>query len=142
MIHFLDSSALVKRYVREPGTERISTLFRGRKEIAASRLAEVEVASALSRRSRKGDLPAEVARRHHRELLVDLSELRLVEIREPVLKLAGELVWRRSLRAYDALQLASALRLSQATGIAVTFWCADETLCEAASAEGLKMQVA
>ena len=140
MIHFLDSSALVKRYIKESGTEKIRVLFGGRKEICASRLAEVEVSAALARRSRKGDMSIEEAQRHQRQLLADLSELRLVEVRPPVLQLANELIWQRALRAYDALQLASALRLRQATRLSVTFWCADQILCDAAVKEGLRVQ--
>lgn len=138
MIHFLDSSALVKRYVSEHGSSDVLALFRGRKELAASRLAGVEVAAALARRVRERHLSAGDGRRHARELRIDLQEIRLVELRPPVLDLAADLVWRRPLRAYDALQLASALRLAQVTGLAMTFWSADRTLSEAAKAEGLR----
>jgi len=50
MIFFLDASALAKRYVLEPGSDRIRALFRRRAQIAISRLSEVEVVSALVRR--------------------------------------------------------------------------------------------
>jgi predicted nucleic acid-binding protein len=54
---------------------------------------------------------------------------------------AGELVGRYPLRAYDAVQLASALRaqadLSQAASLTLTFLAADEHLLAAAQAEGL-----
>ncbi|MGQ0504371.1 MAG: type II toxin-antitoxin system VapC family toxin, partial [Myxococcaceae bacterium] len=90
--------------------------------------------------SRKGDMDLEEARRQQRQLLADLSELRLVEVRPPVLQLASELIWQQALRAYDALQLASALRLKQATRLSVTFWCADRALCESAVEEGLRVQ--
>ena len=46
----------------------------------------------------------------------DLGELRVVEVRQATVDHASELVWRRSLRADDALQLATALRLGDATG--------------------------
>lgn len=142
MIHFLDSSALVKRYVREPDRDEVIALFRSRRELAASRLAAVEIPAALARRSREGDLPLDEARRHARELRADLAELRVVELRPAVFTAASELVWKHALRAYDALQLASALRLAQGAGVAVTFWCADRSLSSAARAEGLRVRLA
>jgi len=53
---------------------------------------------------------------------------------------AAALVWQHPLRAYDALQLGSALRLSRATRLAMTFLCSDAKLCRAASEEGLRVQ--
>ena len=70
----------------------------------------------------------------------DLQEMRVVELQAPVLELAAELVWQHPLRAYDALQLGSALRLARATGLAVTFLCSDTKLCQAASKERLRVQ--
>jgi predicted nucleic acid-binding protein len=141
MIHFLDSSVLAKRYVAEAGSAAVLALFRGRKELAASRLAAVEVASALARRAREGEIAPAVARRHAAQLDLDLAEMQVIEPRLQVLALAAELVWRHALRAYDAIQLASATRLANATGLAVTFWCADRTLTATAKAEGLRAHV-
>jgi uncharacterized protein len=139
VIHFLDSSALVKRYVDEPGTTDIAALFRGKRDLAASRLAAVEVPSALARRAREGDLATADARRNARQMATDLASFRLVELRPLVVDLGAALTWRHPLRAYDAVQLASALRLKSATGLAVTFWCADKVLRDAARAEGLRI---
>ena len=51
---------------------------------------------------------------------------------------AGELVYRHSLRGYDAVHLASALTLKrEADGITVFFSCFDKNLNRAARKEGL-----
>jgi predicted nucleic acid-binding protein len=50
VIHFLDASALVKRYVQEPGTDDIRRLVRGRSRLAASALSLVEIPSACGAR--------------------------------------------------------------------------------------------
>lgn len=139
MIHFLDSSALVKRYVEEDGSAVIAQLFRGRKLLAVSRLAEVEVPLALARRARKGDLSEQVARAHGESVLADLKGLRVVELRQRTLERARALGWDHGLRAYDALQLASASRLKTETGMSLTLWSADEALNAAARAEGLRV---
>jgi predicted nucleic acid-binding protein len=138
LIHFLDASALVKRYVSEPGSEAVRALFRGRRRLGASAVSLVEVTAALFRRWRAGELTPEVARGGAPQVALDLEEFELVEVRPPVLAFAAELVVRHPLRAYDAIQLACAVRLARSAGVALTFVCADRDLLTAAVAEGLK----
>jgi hypothetical protein len=138
LIYFLDASALVKRYVKEAGTEQIRRLLRGRAALGASILSSVEVASALARRARAGDLPQSAAKSHGRRAASDLAEMHVIAASREVLKITVELIWRHPLRAYDAIQLASAIRLSRETGLAVTFVCGDGRLAAAAKGEGLR----
>ena len=49
MIYFLDASALVKRYIDEPGSDAIRDLVRKKRRIAASSLSGLEVPAALFR---------------------------------------------------------------------------------------------
>lgn len=135
MIYFLDASALVKAYVRERGTDDVRKLLR--RSLAVSMLSLVEVRSAVRRREREGSLPASHASAILSALKVDLAEMWAVEARKGVLETAADLVDRHPLRAYDSVQLASALAIFRAAR-AVTFVCADEALCEAAVAEGLR----
>ena len=138
MIHFLDSSVLVKRYVEE-GSDLVSTYLRGRKTLVVSRLVEVEVPLAFARRARRGDLPLDEARTHTEELLEDLQSFQVAEVRPRTLALARELGWRHGLRAYDAVHLATAVQVRNETGSALTFWGADAALNRAARAEGLRI---
>jgi predicted nucleic acid-binding protein len=139
LIHFLDASALVKRYVKEAGSEDVRRLVRRRARLATSVLAGVEIPSALARRAREGDLPLNAAREHSRRVASDLSETHVVAARAHVLEIAAELVWRHPLRAYDAVQLGSAVGLARESRMAVTFVCADQRLATAAAAEGLRV---
>jgi predicted nucleic acid-binding protein len=109
-------------------------------EFLANLISRVEISAALSRRVRQGELDQDAARALPQQMDEDLQEMRIVELRPPVLELAAALVWQYPLRAYDALQLGSALRLARATGLAVTFLCSDIDLCWAASQEGLRVQ--
>jgi predicted nucleic acid-binding protein len=126
----------VKRYVKEPGTSEVRALAKRR--LAASALAAVEVPAAIWRRAREGDLPAKTAREIATRVTADLTEMIVVEARRSVIERAAALVGDVSLRAYDALQLASALHLAQQTAMAITFVCADRRLCVAAKAQGLR----
>jgi hypothetical protein len=126
----------VKRYVREEGSDRVrGWLAAG--TAATSRLTEVEVAAALMRRWREGAFGAAQRDRALAALVADLGALTVVEIASPVTSRARRLLERHSLRAGDAVQLASCLLLRDATGGSVAFAAFDGRLNEAARAEGL-----
>ena len=126
----------MKRYVQETGRARVISLWRRR--VAVSALAGVEVPAALWRRHRQGDVSREDARKLIQRLHVDLTSVLLVEMRRGVLDRAAHLVERHPLRAYDAVQLASALLLAERANSPVTFVGADRQLGEAAATEGLR----
>ncbi len=140
MIYFLDTSALVKKYIVERGTERIKALVQMKRDLAISRLATVELPAALARRTREGDIDEQVARGQMEQFDRDTMGLRIVELRPPVLELARKVAWSRALRAFDALQLAAALHLKRTAAVVVTFVAADGPLCSGATAEGLKVE--
>ena len=138
MTRFLDSSAIVAAYATEGKSRRARELLRG--AVAVSRLAEVEIVSALARLAREHAPP--VARRDAviDAFVSDLDHWVIVEISADVTMRARELLVRRSLRASDAIQLASALmmheRLPRGLDAFVAF---DKRLADAARAEGLSV---
>lgn len=137
MIYFLDTSALVKRYLSEPGSTEVRRLFARQGTVAASRLAHPELVASTVRMWRDGRLAE--ARRNEILAEIPLCVARLdvvVEVRGPLLAEITALLLRRALRAYDAVQLASALQIKQSG--AVDFWSADARLVEAARAEKLR----
>lgn len=135
-IRYLDASALAKRYVAEPGTERVMRwLAEGLP--ATSRLSQVEVTSALARRCREGAISAAGRDRALAALAADLAALNVVEVAPEIAALAGRLLLRHALRAGDSLQLASALFLARRVSGPVEFLAFDERLTEAARREGL-----
>ena len=142
--YYFDSSALVKRYVTEVGTEWVRSLVTpaGGNLSLTSCVTTIEVRSALARRRRDGAIlqdehtfALEALRVH------SLSQYRLVELDASVASLAGDLLERYPLRAYDAVQLASVLIIARAlTGTGLTapiFLTADDRLLDVARAEGL-----
>ena len=138
MIHFLDASALVKRYVRESGSEAVASLLRRARFPTISRLSVAEVPAALARRARRRDVDPELARGAADRFRADIADLGVVEVRPRVLSRAADLVWEADLRAYDAVQLASAVELSKQVDAAVTFVGADAALLRAAQSLGLR----
>lgn len=104
---------------------------------AASRLSEIEVTSALERRSREGTFSSAEKDRAIAALRRDLDALIVVELTAPVVDLALGLLARHALRAGDAMQLACALELKQRLDYPVGFVAFDERLSQAARKEGL-----
>lgn len=143
--YFLDSSALVKRYVHEVGTNwtrQIIDPVAGH-VILVSDVSRVEVAAALAAKHRS---PQGISQRQ-RNAAVGLLlrhcgvEYRLVAINAAVLDRAVTLTQNHRLRGYDAIQLSSALtanHLLLAQGHAgLVFVTADADLMTAAIGEGL-----
>jgi predicted nucleic acid-binding protein len=136
LIHYLDTSALVKRYVLEPGSASVRPLFR-RKSVATARVAYAEIAATFARLCREGALDEDDRDGIYKRLDADFAALTVVEIRTSLVRRIPDLVRRRPLRGYDAVHLAAALTLRD-RGAAVTFWAADTRLVDAANAEGLR----
>ena len=143
---YFDASALSKRYVEEPGTDWVRGLTASAADntILTARITMVEVYSALARRRREGSVPdadclvaAQAFTQHC------TTEYELVELDEAAVKLARDLLDRHSLRANDAIQLASAL-IAETVLIAaglphLMFISSDQRLNAAAAGEGLKV---
>lgn len=137
---YLDTSALVKLYVREPGSQRMLELASttGAHQLAVCAIAQVEVHSAVRRRQRVGDLDDEVADQTLNRFDGHLTTKFLRQaINDQTLDLASALVARHFLRAYDAVQLAACLTLKVLSQREPTFVCADRLLLDAARSEGL-----
>ena len=137
MIRYFDASALVKRYVREPGSASVRRWLSGG-TAATARYSLVEVASALARRSRAGDLAPGDAERLLASLTADAGSLLLVEFTARVEAGARALLAVHRLRAGDALQLASCLHLRERSGEDVEFVGYDARLGRAARSSGLR----
>ena len=143
-LYFLDSSSLVKRYVTETGSGWIRAIIdpAARNPIIIARITWVEVLSALARRQREGSITSGDVARAIQTFSYDLDiQYQVAEVSTALVKTAGELVIQHPLRAYDAVQLASALMVQSDlahTGVTpLTFLTADERLNAIAQAEGL-----
>ncbi|RJP30639.1 MAG: PIN domain-containing protein [Phycisphaerales bacterium] len=138
--YFLDSSALVKRYILEDGTPRVVGLVRGSDALAVSRITKVEVTSTLVRRSRGGDLdPATLDRLLEAMEREFRTRFEIQPLNDSTLSRSVKLARSHELRAADAIQLASAVQCADTIGdqAALTLVSSDRELNAAAGREGL-----
>jgi uncharacterized protein len=142
--YFVDSSALVKRYVQETGTSWVRRLTRRRPStiIYVAHITAVEVTSAVARRRNGRTLIAaqasSILRRFHQHLA---GRYTVIEMTPALFTEAMRLANTHALRAYDAVQLSAALEINQKerdAGFApVALISAEQALNDAATAEGL-----
>lgn len=139
MILYLDTSALVKLYVREIGSVRVRNALQRATAAATSVVAYAEARAAFARLHRE----ARTNPRRHREriaqLNVDWESLMRVELTASVLRLAGETAETYELRGFDSIHLASALSLRDRTDMPFTFAVFDQRLRDGAARAGLAL---
>jgi predicted nucleic acid-binding protein len=136
---YADTSALVKKYVREAGSEQVIAFFAQHPLIGTAVLTQAEVASAMSKALRSGwvDEPAILAA--WQDFLSHWPAYVRLPISAGIVEHAAAIAQQYGLRAYDAIHLASALAWEDVTGDEVVFACYDENLAKAAGKEGLQI---
>jgi predicted nucleic acid-binding protein len=140
LILYLDTSALVKRYVAEIGTDRVLRDMNRAKGCATSLLTYAEMRSALSRLTRRGLQSRDVVENVTTEFEDGWRDLTHVAPDPQLVSRAGSLAAEIDLRAYDAVHLASAERIRNATvGARVVFACFDASLNRAAHLLGFEV---
>ncbi|HEX5482652.1 MAG TPA: type II toxin-antitoxin system VapC family toxin [Terriglobia bacterium] len=139
MILYLDTSALVKLYAEEEGSERVREGIRVSDLIATSLLSYAETRSALARKSRSREISRAAFTKCKRDFDRDWLRLHRLPVDELLVRKAGELAEQHALRALDALHLAAADSLQAALRVAVTFACFDGALNGAAEARGFAL---
>jgi predicted nucleic acid-binding protein len=146
-VYVVDSSALVKRYVRETGTAWVCGLT----DPAAGHIlyiagiTGVEVVSALTRQTRSGALAPTDAAQALAQFRQDFArQYQIVDLTPPLIAQAIVLAETHALRGYDAVQCAVAVELHHARharGMPVlTLLSADTALNAAAVVEGILVE--
>jgi predicted nucleic acid-binding protein len=137
VILYLDASALVKRYVAEPGTSQVAEAIAEAEVAGTSLISRAETAAALAKAVRVGTLTREGAASALQALRSEWPNLVRVQATEMLVARADELAWELGLRGYDAVHLASALLWQDGMGERVTVATFDRQLWEAAEQRGL-----
>jgi uncharacterized protein len=143
-VYFIDTSALLKRYVPELGTDWMQSLADPQNQhlLIIAQITWVEIHSAIARREREQSISAVQAQQIMTAFNLHWNEQYFTVPNDlSMIQLAAELVHQHPLRAYDAVQLAAALsiqsQLASPDMSAFTFLTADDRLCTVASQAGL-----
>ena len=137
MILYLDTSAIVKLYIAELGSQGVREAVGAADVVAASRVAFAETAAALSMAHRVGRITESDKRTAITAFGADWRAFSVVDVGQGLVALAAELADTLALRGFDAIHLASAVLLRQRSGRTVHFAAWDHRLTEAAAAMDL-----
>lgn len=136
---YLDTSALLKRYLPERNSEAFEAYFRDVESAKISRLTLVELRSALARKRREGLLDANKEAEALNEVRIDIQDglLAVTPASDPHFVAAFHLIGQLAqlpLRTLDALHLATAQTLE-----ADTLATADNVMRRAAQELGISV---
>lgn len=137
MILYLDTSALVKLYVREQSSTKVRRQVDKAIAVATSVVTYAEARSAFARLLRERPESRRLHRQRVSRLDQDWRSYAVVELTPAVARSAGEIAEQHGLRGFDAIHLASALWLQSAHADELTFMAFDDRLVPAAAAAGL-----
>ncbi len=132
MTVYADTSSLMKRYVREAGTEQVLALLNRADVVAVSTVAYAELRAGLARLRREKRLTAAEHSTVKRHLDEDWPALLKIDVTESLARAAGDLADRHGLRGFDSLHLASFVHVLQHADDDVEFSSFDERLNTAA----------
>lgn len=134
---YFDTSALVKVYVREAESDLVLALVDAAAGLFTSRVAYTEARSAIARRRREGSLTSAAGATAVKVLDREFDDFGIIEVDADLARAGGALADRHGLRGFDAIHLASALRVRSVTDEPPRFVALDARLLAAARAEGL-----
>jgi predicted nucleic acid-binding protein len=137
VILYLDTSALVKLFIAEAGSDSLRTLLEQSEAATTATVTYAEARAALARKRREGALSQAELRRAVSSLDTHWESYAAVDVSMAVVRAAGGLAEQRGLRGYDAIHLAAALVVASRVEEPLTFCVADGQLADAAKAEGL-----
>lgn len=132
---FFDSSAFVKRYVSEAGTEAVLAWSDRASEIGLSGIALPEIISAFCRLRREGKIDDTQYRQLKSLLLADIEDVAICDLTPEVLAQSIASLETNVLRGMDAIHIGSAVALK-----AEVFISADQRQREAAARAGLRVE--
>ena len=132
MILYLDTSALVKRYIAEPGTIEVSESIFASGAVGTSIISRVETIAALARAIRVGVLDHDAASSAAQVFRSEWQGFIRIQATETLVARADRLAGELGLRGYDAIHLASAIIWNENMAAEMHLATFDRRLWEAA----------
>ncbi|HEV2007299.1 MAG TPA: type II toxin-antitoxin system VapC family toxin [Burkholderiales bacterium] len=108
MILYLDTSAYVRIYIREPDHDQIWAAAQDASQITSHLIAYAEMRAALARMQRMGRLAEAEVARIRKTFELDWRRTLQIIPTEAMVRRAGDLAERFGLRGYDSVHLAAA----------------------------------
>lgn len=137
MILYVDTSALVKRYIREARSDEVIKVSEQSEAVGSSVLTRVEMAATFAKAVRLGWVEDKKALRAWKDYLDHWPFFTRLVVSTSMVERASELAWEYGLRGYDAMHFASALIWQDALASPITLATFDRGLWLAAQKSGM-----
>ena len=137
MILYLDTSALVKRYVRETGSQEVVALIKQADTVGAVVLTQVEMAATLAKAARQKWVERKDAESAWQDFLDHWLSFTRLALTPAMLERTSRLAWEYGLRGYDALHFSAVLTWQDTLETPVTLATFDRELWLAAENRGV-----
>lgn len=135
MLVFFDTSAFVKRYVHETGTDKVLEWCDKATEISLASIALPEIISAFCRLRRETIISTRQYKHLKQSLLADIEDIALCDLAPAVMAQTISSLENNTLRGMDAIHIGCAVVMK-----ADIFISADKKQCEAAIRAGLQVE--
>jgi uncharacterized protein len=139
MICYLDTSALVKLYIKEEGSDKVKALVDQCDIVSTSVVAYAEARAAFKRICDEGLLKKEEYSRLVASFKQDWPNFLAIKVSEAVINSVDMLADLYSIRGFDLLHLASAVTLSTKINSEIVVGCWDKRLWQAYHDEGFTL---
>ncbi len=133
---FFDSSGYAKRFIQEPGSQRVDAICKEATALGLSILCVPEIISALCRRRRESRLTKLQYKEVKQTLFQEARDVFLINITSDVIRKAIDILEKHPLKTLDGLHISCALVWE-----AELFASADKKQVAAARHLGLKTEL-
>ena len=134
---YLDTSALIKRYVNEAGSTDIRVWIRSADDKATTLITRAEMSAGINRLLRMKSLSLKDYNEALEEFHADWEDYHRLPVTAPLVARADALACQHNLRGYDAIHFAAALTWQELLDLPVTLVTYDRELAGAARASGM-----
>ena len=134
MVAFFDSSAIIKRYIKEIGSGIVDTLIEQTEIMIIGPLTIIECLSGIRRVLEEGKIANENYMKYQKEIDYDLIDITEVPYSEQLKIIIKDMIDKYQLKTLDAIQLAACLLQRDAVD---NFIYCDIKLNNAARQEGI-----
>jgi len=138
VIVYFDTSALIKRYLREDDSDNVIALLNEADHLFGSIvLTQVEMAATFQRAVRMDATSPKLAAEIWQDFLDHWQSFTRLRVFAGTIERASENAWKYDLRGYDSLHLAAALLWQETLGSQITLATFDRELWVAGQKAGL-----
>ena len=129
---FFDTSALIKKYIDEKGSDKVDELFNNAENIYVSNITEIETLSTFKRLQIENEITEEEYLNLKKEIDIDFNSFEILELDYEIINCSKEVIDKYQLKSLDSIQLGSLLVIKE---IIDYFIVCDKKLLEAGKKE-------